>query len=547
MKRILVLFLAVSSTVFLVSSARAITVATDPVGFANISLPANSETYITVPFTRPADFVGAIQSVSTNTMTITGSPNLAVNKYVYFAGSQPNHYYALIGNGGSSNPKEGHTFLITGNSANTITVDTSVEDLSGITGNTQVTVVPYWTVGTVFPSSDAGASYTATSSSASFQTQVSIPNENANGINLPYLATYYFSNNVDGTNSNVGWRQVGDANTTPHDDDILLPDSYFVVKNQNGAPTLPLTTLGAVLTKKLAVPLRTQVASQQDNPAAIVRPLDVQLSMTGLNPTDGSFTANDQLLLFSNAQIGFGKQPAIYYRDPARNNMWRLIGDSSLLDHGNDVIPLGTGFIVRKGTTNNGANVFWTNSFPVQAVSAVSRMVHGAAGTFDLNLPVAGTPGIEPRLPGANGYQIVVTFPTTVSFSNATVSPAGSVSSFSGSGTSTATINLGSVATGQYVTVNLSNVSDGTNLNDVSVVMGILVGDANGDGTVNAADATITRNLSGATATAANFREDFNADGTINAADATTARNNSGKSVHGAALSAPVRLEASPR
>src|SRR3982751_6831761 len=76
MKRILVLFVAVASAAFAVGSARAITVATDPVGFANISLPANSETYITVPFTRPADFVGAIQSVSTNTMTITGSPNL---------------------------------------------------------------------------------------------------------------------------------------------------------------------------------------------------------------------------------------------------------------------------------------------------------------------------------------------------------------------------------------------------------------------------------------------------------------------------------------
>ncbi|MDQ6860885.1 MAG: dockerin type I domain-containing protein [Verrucomicrobiota bacterium] len=56
----------------------------------------------------------------------------------------------------------------------------------------------------------------------------------------------------------------------------------------------------------------------------------------------------------------------------------------------------------------------------------------------------------------------------------------------------------------------------------------ILVGDANGDGVVNSADATITRNRSGATTDGTNFRTDFNTDGTVNAADATIVRNASG-------------------
>src|SRR5205823_4473616 len=34
------------------------------------------------------------------------------------------------------------------------------------------------------------------------------------------------------------------------------------------------------------------------------------------------------------------------------------------------------------------------------ATGAVSRKTHGAAGTFDVNLPLTGTPGIEPRSGG---------------------------------------------------------------------------------------------------------------------------------------------------
>src|SRR4051812_21126592 len=170
MKRIAFLSLLSLSSLILGTTASAVSFATDPVGFTNLSLPADSDSYISVPFTRPADFVGAIQSVTTNTITITGSPNFAANKYVYAAGSQPNRYYALIGGGGSSNPKEGHTFLITANGTNTLTVDTSVEDLSGITAQTQVTVIPYWTLATVFPATDQNVSFTPTTSTGSFKT-----------------------------------------------------------------------------------------------------------------------------------------------------------------------------------------------------------------------------------------------------------------------------------------------------------------------------------------------------------------------------------------
>ena len=522
MKRPFFLALALSSALFCGGSALAVSVATDPVGFTNLNLPAESDSHISVPFTRPPEFVGAIQSVTANTITVAGTPNWPANKFVYAGGSQPNTYYALIGGGGSSNPKEGRTFLITGSGSNTLTVDTSAGDLSGITQNTQVTVIPYWTLATVFPASDANVSFTPTSDPNAPKTQVIVPNDAANGTNLPPLATYYYA-------ANAGWRAAGDPNTN-RGDDILLPDSYFVVRNQNGAPGLPLTTLGAVLTKKLVTPLRTQTNSQQDNPAGIVRPLDVALNMTGLVPTDGSFGANDQLLVFSNAQIGFNKAPTAYYRDQNLNFAWRRVGDTNPIDRGNDVIPVGTGFIVRKAPSGSGANVFWTNTFPVQALSAVSRKTHANNATFDINLPLTGDAGIEPRNPGS-GYQIVVTFPTNVTFGGVNVSFGSGSASATGSGTNQATITLTGANSPQFVTMTLLSVNDGVNTNDVPITIGILVGDANQSGGVNAGDVTVTRNRSGQNTDATNFRSDFNLDGVINAGDAFIVRSRSGQSL----------------
>ncbi len=71
-------------------------------------------------------------------------------------------------------------------------------------------------------------------------------------------------------------------------------------------------------------------------------------------------------------------------------------------------------------------------SSPTQVVS---RKIHGGAGTFDVNLPLTGNSGIECRSGGANGdHQVVFTFGTSVTFANASVAGAGSVTGSSGSG-----------------------------------------------------------------------------------------------------------------
>jgi hypothetical protein len=155
------------------------------------------------------------------------------------------------------------------------------------------------------------------------------------------------------------------------------------------------------------------------------------------------------------------------------------------------------------------------------AQSTVSRKMHGAAGNFDINLPLTGSSGIECRSGGAtNDYQVVFTFASPVTFIGAAVTAGtGSVSSASGSGTTIVTANLTGVTNAQRITVTLQGVNDGTSTGDVGVQMGVLVGDTNGNGTVNASDVSQTKGQLGQGVTNSNFRTDVNVNGTISASD----------------------------
>jgi hypothetical protein len=161
--------------------------------------------------------------------------------------------------------------------------------------------------------------------------------------------------------------------------------------------------------------------------------------------------------------------------------------------------------------------------------SAFSRKTHGAAGTFDVPLPLAGNVGVECRSGGAtNDYQMIINFLNPVTVGDAAVtSGTGSVSSFSVSG-SQVTVNLTGVTNVQRITVTLFNVNDGTHMGNVPVSMGVLVGDVNGNAAVNATDVALTKSQVGMAVSSSNFREDVNANGVINSVDVAQVKANVG-------------------
>jgi hypothetical protein len=163
---------------------------------------------------------------------------------------------------------------------------------------------------------------------------------------------------------------------------------------------------------------------------------------------------------------------------------------------------------------------------PVQLLSVVSTKVHSSQGTFDIDLPLTGNPGIECRSGGANGdYTLVFTF------SNRLTSVGGaSVSSGSGSVSSSNIdsndahnyiVNLTGVTNAQVITVSLANVTDsaGNFSNTVSTQMGVLLGDVDGNRRVDSTDVFQVRQQSLQTTNSSNFRMDVDESGRIDSTD----------------------------
>jgi len=410
------------------------------VGFTAATCLANSDTLVSVPFSRPPDFVGAVASVSSSTLTISGTTGWQDNQFAYgttltAGGTQHNTYYALIGprpvalagtvslvsgtntvtGSGTSfttaispgdglvltgttsgyfvvasvtndtqlvitnnapttlsaqtanvskSAKEGHTYEVSANATvngiSTVTLMTNGDDISSIVAGTQVALIPYWTLATLFPPSDLGVSYIGTSVVRSTQTQIMVPNYAKAGNNIAAFPIYYYSI------PNSQWEVLGGS--TNAGDSILLPDGYFTVRNAGTASTL--TTIGSVNNQRLSIPLISGAGpsptQQQDNFVSITRPLPVALrdlnliASNAFTPTTSIHAIQDQLFLFNNAVAALNKAPNpatdYYYM----NGMWQHLGGTLGVDAGGDTIPAGAAIMIRKVGTN-GNTVFWTN------------------------------------------------------------------------------------------------------------------------------------------------------------------------------------------
>ncbi|MDQ6861503.1 MAG: dockerin type I repeat-containing protein, partial [Verrucomicrobiota bacterium] len=141
---------------------------------------------------------------------------------------------------------------------------------------------------------------------------------------------------------------------------------------------------------------------------------------------------------------------------------------------------------------------------------------------------------------GSSRHTLVLTFNNDIlSAAAAVTTTSGNASAFVSEGK--VFVTLSNVANAQTVTVQLGAVTDyfAQTSSGATIAVGFLMGDVNGDGVVNSADATIVRNRSGQSVDAANFRCDINLDSSINSADATSVRSKSGQSLSRADL--PIR------
>ena len=330
--------------------AQTATATTDPVGYTTASLLANSDSLVSIPFTRPAAYTGAIASISGNTITLAGTPGFTASQYVYAAGTQSNTYYAIIGpmltsltgtvsvtNGSTAVTGSGFTAIAAGDE---LIVNGLAYNVASVASDSALTLSRAFT-GTTATGQTAsydhspkeGSYYTVTAngtgtltvnlngdslSAVAASTSVSLIPYWTLGTAFPdsaagtsYIAssgttsrtrqTQIFTTDLTSAGINLvqsatyfyynaAWRLAGSADPTVSYDDIVLPPStYFTVRNASTATTF--TPTGGVYMNRLTIPLDTQSSQQQDNAVAIARPAPVALNDLGLI-TSGAFAAS---------------------------------------------------------------------------------------------------------------------------------------------------------------------------------------------------------------------------------------------------------------
>jgi uncharacterized protein (TIGR02597 family) len=321
--------------------------ASESAGYSQVTLLGNSDTLLSVPYTRPGVLLESVGSVSANVITVSGTPAWTPNQFVYSSPTQTNTYFARFVTGALN----GKLYPVTANGINTLTLNLGADSLTNAAAGDAIAIEAYWTPATLFPN---GAGIFASPTPGNRYTELLIPDTASQGINLSATKVLYFNGG--------SWKQVGQG-TTNHNDDIFAPNSFFIVRH-NVATNSTLTTLGSVVSANLAIALQSTTTTQQDNAVALARPVAVSLDDSGL-VSSGAFAASplpgsrtDELQMFDNTVAQKNKSSsAIYYY---WSGAWRKVGAGNT-DVGSDqVFRPGTGVVIRKATNNAAAT--WINS-----------------------------------------------------------------------------------------------------------------------------------------------------------------------------------------
>jgi uncharacterized protein (TIGR02597 family) len=341
-----------------VMAGNAQTVTSDVVGYVNQTFAAGSDTIVVPQLLRPAEFAGAVSSVSVsggNATLVCPGATFSANSFQYAATTQPKRYFASV----TSGTLTGTGFLVVSNGTGDITV--SLDGLTATSADiTGIVVHPLWTLNTLFPASDANVTFTPSTgtTTATRRTQLVMPNFTGTGINRAASAVYFYNPAVS------DWVATT-ATSVKAGDTPLVPSQYLIHRNTGGTPVqLTATVVGSVFSKPGAMYLGTLTTGFNDTPCGLARPTDYKLSEIGLDDTNfmqstgtTTGTRRDQILVYSTTGSGINRSPtAVYFKT---GGTWRATTASTTpVD---PVIPAGSAMIIRKYQSDGNDRVVVNN------------------------------------------------------------------------------------------------------------------------------------------------------------------------------------------
>jgi uncharacterized protein (TIGR02597 family) len=301
-------------------------ITTDPVGFVSLNVPANSDVYFSVPLNRAQEFKGVISSISGNTLTVAGTPGWTANQFVQNLPSQVKTYCVQIASG----TKEGLIARITANTSNTLTVTLPAgEDLTGVLSGTSgdsIDVMPYWTPGSLFPSTTAAG------------TQLFAFTTAGQGTNLSPSEIYAYSGST--------WEDEVTSDDTTH-----LPLNFgtsFILRN-NSTTAFTVSFVGTVPMSKHRI--RFPSGLEQDIRIGYNSPIPETISSLNIPAQAG-----DIIFAFDNAASGINKSPSSIYAYDGTNWVNDITGEPV---GSADVLSPGFGYVYRRVASSS--SVAWSD------------------------------------------------------------------------------------------------------------------------------------------------------------------------------------------
>jgi uncharacterized protein (TIGR02597 family) len=343
-----------SGAAFLMSSAFAQGVTTDPVGYVTMTVNATSDARVSVPLFGAATYSGAASSVTAGVITVSGDvPDVTTAA----------HFVWVTSNAPVS-PLTGKWYAVDSATATTITVS---EDLgaAGLVAGDTFHVVPFWTLDTLLP---GGGGVPLSSDVFAPVGQLLFNDVTAQGVNLAPAGSYLYH---DGAQGPAGWYDVNNVGGGLAGGTVVSPETYITVRNGTGL-SATLTFAGTVPTLTFANDVVSRSAGPQDSQIPNPFPADVTFSASNL-VTSGALRASsnvfaplDQLLLFAASPTGYNPSPvkSVLYHDGAQGPAgWYDVNNigGGLID--SDTIPAGAALVVRRAAGTD-AVYSWAPTVP---------------------------------------------------------------------------------------------------------------------------------------------------------------------------------------
>ncbi len=251
-------------------------------GYNFVTVPANSDALLSMPFNNKVEASFTVQSVAGTTLTPTGGTTATD-----FSGGT---YYVRFTSGNG----EGLWTTITTDNGTAFTLQNATA-LAFVSAGDKFRVYKHHTISSLFPEGVKGTSFVDGTEVQIFANNISVPQQNK----PPVTAITYF----DG----FGWFDgVLDGET------IIAPETQFTVRNNSGSPLMIYHT-GVASDFKIAVVLPDSGDLQIGSGLA----LPVKLDRLGIEGFGGIAADGREVQVFDNASLGQNKPPltAVTYFD----------------------------------------------------------------------------------------------------------------------------------------------------------------------------------------------------------------------------------------